>query len=220
MALLAGFLTSAVYFTVSVAFARGAYRVHYDRLREAQVPAVYGHGWMTHEDKKRRAFHEAMWWLAFWHLFLIWDVMYAVGGVTRTGFLRLVTGPEPAEAAIERLEKETDQLAREQDPLQGLDHTVGETTVTHSEIAAASDVQVRKIAAFQFDNSDDPWMWRDDPADKNGEDRVIAFKDNIIRTRHPEKFGPHVSCGGVRVAATTHSGVRIFLDDRGHAWED
>lgn len=60
-----------VYLWLSVLFARREYRRVYGKLRTEQVPALYGRGWMTPENKRSRALQAAYTMLAFWPVILM-----------------------------------------------------------------------------------------------------------------------------------------------------
>lgn len=69
------------YMTVFVIMARREYRAVRAELKGARVPAVYGHGWMTEEDKHHKALNQACSMIVRWpfHLFAVvlsWLITY------------------------------------------------------------------------------------------------------------------------------------------------
>lgn len=167
-----------VYLAICVRLARVEYRRSYTALKDQQVPAVYGHGWMTPADKRTRALHDAYTMFGFWPVVLGKAVIEHV--ITSCG--------QADPYVIDTIERE-------------LDGTVGEVTVTHrpdddymrmkygdlNEIRADRGIKpaasstcpcgyVTECPIHCGDGSchtEDPWLWGEGP--------------EIILTPHPER---------------------------------
>lgn len=231
IAVLFGFLTSLAYAGVSLAFARYNYRQEYAKLRNQKVPAVYGHGWMTHEEKRRVALREGAWWLAMWLPFCLWSMIGWSWVCLRAGAERLISGPDPVNAGldynkIEELEKET---------APGGSVTVGEVTVTKIAEWTEMPTDIPEPCPCGYTTEchihcgDGPgschygMTMAQDENEMRAVRQVFHSVPGIIRTKNPEKVAEHTACGKIReydVSTVSRPGVKLYIDDRGHCWEE
>lgn len=226
IAVLCGIMTSLAYAGVSLAFARYNYRAEYAKLKDQKVPAVYGHGWMTHRDKRRVALREAMWWLALWPFFTWWIILGWSFLHLRRGVERLISGPDPETAGLDY--NKIHELENETAP--GGSVTVGDVTVTK---IAEYVVPERGYCPCGYatechihcGNGPGSCHYAMQATLNETEVRAVrqTFHPQIIRTKNPEKIADHTACGTIRtydVGTVAHPGVKLFIDDRGHCWED
>lgn len=226
-----GFLIGFLgHLAVSAIIAGRMYRREYDLVYGSPAPQIYG-GKHGHDAAHRAAMREAMPWFAFWPFFGLWAGM---GWLITLGHRQ--SWVERANE-LRKLEEETGQLATQQDPLAGLDRTVGGgMTVTHDQDAARHPCPCGYVTECGMHCGDGHETGRcpanhfppfpvarlgDHPefGDLSGAEMV----DYVIRARHPEKLVQHVKCGKIReyeVGTMKEPGRKMFIDDRGHCWED
>lgn len=104
------------YMTVFVIMARREYRAVRAELKGARVPAVYGHGWMTEEDKHHKALNQACSMIVRWpfHLFAValsWLItsphLFGVPDSETDPWNASETDlPDPTQELIDRLDRE------------------------------------------------------------------------------------------------------------------
>lgn len=215
MALLAGLLTFSSFLSVSVVLARRAYRREYNLIYGSPAPSTYG-GKNGHAVAHKHAMSEALWIMAFWPFYGMWNAVAFVVFLIKAGFLGMITGGArlrwvERDEEIRQVEQDVDQLASFQDPLKDIDRWIDEAR------AADPEVQVRMLEQ----PDPDPWEWAEDPVLYiNGMPQGPV--PEITRTEKPELFAPHMACGNIReyeVGTVAHPGVKLFIDDRGHCWE-
>lgn len=238
-----GFLLGFLGHLVASAIIAGRmYRREYDLVYGSPAPMIYG-GKHGHADAHRAAMREAMPWFAFWPFFGLWAGM---GWLITLGHRQ--SWVERANE-LRKLEEETGQLATQQDPLAGLDHTVGPVTVTHDQDAARHPCpcgyttecgmhcgdghETGRCPANHFPDRPTARL-ADHPefGDLSGAEILryqrkhgvpVAVGPQIIRVKNPESFTSHLACGNIReyeVGTMKDPGRKMFIDDRGHCWED
>jgi hypothetical protein len=243
-----GFLIGFLgHLAVSAIIAGRMYRREYDLVYGSPAPQIYG-GKHGHDAAHRAAMREAMPWFAFWPFFGLWAGM---GWLITLGHRQ--SWVERANE-LRKLEEETGQLATQQDPLAGLDRTVGGgMTVTHDQDAARHPCPCGYVTECPVHCGDGHLTGRcpehhfpDYPAprptarladhpefgDLSGVEILryqrqygvpVAVGPEILRVRNPEIIAQHVTCGNIReyeVGTVARPGVKLFIDDRGHCWED
>lgn len=198
MRVLLAVILPCLYSAGGIFFARREYRRAYAALKNSEVPAVYGRGWMTPEDKHSRALADACRMYAIWPCLMIVRLF-----VVLVTWSDLEPEKETTAEAIKRLHRELDMDPDyDPDPEQKpcpcgyvtechihcgdgscheVDTTVGDMTVTHQQ----------ESVAHTFSAPEDPWLWAKD----NQETVLTVGPEGARMTSSPRC----AACAGVDV---------------------